>query len=62
MAIKPPAWAKGAHPTTSGWMKGRELLVAKTISQADIDEWNGTLGQPVPICPNSNSKSQSQNQ
>lgn len=51
MAIKPPAWAKGAHPTTSGWMKGRELLVAKTISQADIDEWNGTLGQPVPIAP-----------
>jgi|TARA_B110000259_G_C14021379_1_gene403195 hypothetical protein len=51
MAIKPPAWAKGAHPTISGWMKGRELLVAKTISQSDIDEWNGTLGQPVPPAP-----------
>jgi len=51
MAIKPPAWAKGAHPTTKGWVKGRELLVAKKISQDDIDEWNGTLGQPVPIAP-----------
>lgn len=51
MAIKPPAWAKGAHPTISGWMKGRELLVAKTISQSDIDEWNGTLGQAVRATP-----------
>ena len=32
MAIKPPAWAKGAHPTTSGWMKGRELLGKNNIS------------------------------
>lgn len=39
MAIKPPAWAKGAHPTNEGWMKGRELLKAQPFTQAEIDEW-----------------------
>ena len=53
MAIKPPAWAKGAHPTTNGWMKGRELLVARKISQAEIDEWNGIAPAPkaAPTAP-----------
>jgi predicted component of type VI protein secretion system len=41
MAITPPTWAKGAHPTTEGWMKGRELLKAQPFTQAEIDEWYG---------------------
>jgi len=39
MAITPPTWAKGAHPTNKGWMKGRELLKAQPFTQAEIDEW-----------------------
>ena len=41
MAIAPPNWAKGAVPTTRGWTHARtgELLVARPISQGDIDQW-----------------------
>ena len=41
MAIAPPNWAKGAIPTTRGWTHARtgELLVARPISQADVDQW-----------------------
>jgi len=41
MAIAPPNWAKGAVPTTRGWTHARtgELLVARPISQADVDQW-----------------------
>jgi hypothetical protein len=38
--IKPPKWAKGAYPTTRGWMRGNELLISTRISQADVNEWH----------------------
>ena len=43
MAISPPGWCKGAIPTPQGWRhpNTNELLKSQTISQADIDEWNG---------------------
>jgi len=39
MALKPPAWAPDAVPTTRGWARGNEILVARKISQAEIDEF-----------------------
>lgn len=37
--IKPPHWARDAHPTRAGWVRKRELLVARKFTQAEIDEW-----------------------
>lgn len=51
MAITPPTWAKGAHPTRKGWMKGSELLKAQSFTQAQIDEWYGipeSSAKPAP--------------
>jgi len=48
MAIKPPSWAKGAVPTTRGWMDPRtkEILKVQKISQGQIDEFFGKT-EPV---------------
>lgn len=45
MAITPPNWAKDATPTTKGWVKNGELLVARKISEGDIAEY---LGEGIP--------------
>lgn len=45
MAITPPNWAKDATPTTKGWVKNGELLVARKLSEADIAEY---LGEGIP--------------
>jgi hypothetical protein len=41
--IKAPNWQKDAIPTRNGWVHPRrnELLLARPISQADIDEYLG---------------------
>lgn len=45
MAITPPNWAKDAVPTSKGWVKNGELLVARKISEGDIAEY---LGEGIP--------------
>jgi hypothetical protein len=45
MAISPPNWAKGATPTSRGWVQNGELLVARKLSEADIAEY---LGEGIP--------------
>lgn len=45
MAITPPNWAKDAIPTSRGWVKNGELLVARKISEGDIAEY---LGEGIP--------------
>ena len=50
MSIKAPSWAKNAHPTLQGWVKGKELLKAQPFTQSDIDEWYGATSAPsVPV-------------
>lgn len=46
MAITPPNWAKDAVPTSRGWVKNGELLVARKLSEADIAEYLGE-GKPA---------------
>lgn len=37
--IEAPKWAKGAVPTSRGWVKGNEVLLARKFTQEEIDEW-----------------------
>jgi len=50
MPIKPPNWAKRAVPTQQGWRNPRtnELLICRSISQGDIDEFYGVKEEPMP--------------
>jgi hypothetical protein len=50
MAIKPPAWCRGAVPTLRGWENPStgELLVSGKHSQDQIDEY---MGLPVISAP-----------
>jgi len=41
MPIQPPKWAKGAVPTSRGWVRNGEVLVSKKFSQKQIDEFWG---------------------
>lgn len=49
MAISPPNFKKDAVPTPQGWRDPRtnELLVARKISQGEIDEYLGVTPEPV---------------
>lgn len=49
MAIKPPNWAKGAVPTTKGWVSASgEVLASRRISKAEIAEfWAAKTPTPV---------------
>lgn len=53
MAIKPPNHAKNAKPTRRGWVHPRtkELLVARKITQSQIDEYLGITPPPPPPTP-----------
>ena len=53
MAIKAPAWAKGAVPTARGWMDPRtkEILKVQKISQGQIDEFYGVTEAAAPEAP-----------
>ena len=48
MALSPPAFKKNAIPSTRGWHdpKTGELLTARPMSQADVDEYNGVVIHP----------------
>lgn len=50
MAISPPNYQKDAIPTPTGWRHPRtnELLVARKISQGEIDEYLGVSVAPPP--------------
>jgi len=51
MAIKPPAWAKQAVPTTRGWQNPStgEILVGGSISEAAIAAWHEEMNpKPAP--------------
>lgn len=37
--IKAPRWCKDATPTTKGWVKNGELLVARKFTQTEIDDY-----------------------
>jgi len=40
MAIKAaPKWAKGAVPTSRGWERNGEILIARKHSAADLKAW-----------------------
>ena len=49
MAISPPNYKKDAIPTPQGWRDPRtnELLIARKISQGEIDEYLGVTPEPV---------------
>jgi len=48
MPIQPPKWAKGAVPTSRGWVRNGEVLVSKKFSQKQIDEfWGVETAAPV---------------
>ena len=49
MALKPPGWASHAVPTLRGWVDPQtgELLKSQRISQAQLDEHNGTPTPPA---------------
>lgn len=49
MGISPPNHQKDAIPTPTGWRHPRtnELLVARKISQGEIDEYLGVTPEPV---------------
>lgn len=50
--IRAPKWAKGAYPTTRGWVRDGELLKSQKISQSDVDAW-GKEEVAVPAAPRS---------
>lgn len=37
--MKAPNWAKDAYPTTRGWFKGKEHIIARKYTQAEVDAW-----------------------
>jgi len=49
MAISPPNYQKDAIPTPQGWRHPRtnELLIARKISQGEIDEYLGVTPEPL---------------
>lgn len=53
MAIKRPAWvaAQGGILTRKGWKhpNRNEILLPKTVSQAEVDEWNGQAPAAEPV-------------
>ena len=53
MAISPPNYQKDAIPTPQGWRHPRtnELLIARKISQGEIDEYLGVSVAPPPPPP-----------
>ena len=53
MAISPPNYQKDAIPTPQGWRHPRtnELLIARKIGQAEIDEYLGVSVAPPPPPP-----------
>ena len=48
MAISPPSWCRGAIPTPNGWRdpNTNELLKSQSISDAQINEYNGIPSEP----------------
>ena len=47
--LTPPAFKKDAVPSTRGWHDPRtgELLIARPMSQAEVDEYNGVVIHPA---------------
>lgn len=47
--LTPPSFKKDAIPSTRGWHdpKTGELLTARPMSQADVDEYNGVVIHPM---------------
>ncbi len=52
--IYPPGWCAHAVPSLRGWRHPRtgELLKKRSISQAEIDQWNAEFGdKPTTLDP-----------